>query len=485
MLNNDFLPLSSSNLSFLNSKRKAHFSSQAQPLKKFAVTLDNNISSNAAPLPVFSAQPEAHSSLESKPQLVSSKTFPQTIRPLSALMRPIALPHSKPSDTSSSYHTYVSTISRLICAISNDIFNNQFRLSKPRLLNLYKFVFETFKCSRLSIPVLELAAIYLLRAKAAFEKKKAAHSKLGVDRLQLLSLIATVNSPTPVILDPFQTKLIATLLSIVNSSTPKPVRFQSNPVQQQINPAQQQIYSVQQQQRRPAQQQQSRSAQQQLNPVQQQQRRPAQQQLNPVQQQLNPVQQQLNPVQQQLNPVQQQINPVQQQIYPVQQQQRSFSSVINYPCAQPPLHYVSSNSSTPDYSPVTPDDVQHTDKFFFLPGNSKAATVSPVNIDSVPKEFAQTVSNLFRLYSVYDSVRVNHVFDQVNFVDSSQKIIIAALMCASKFLLDKSYSNKAWNKITKYSSKVLGRIEIDFLDLLDHRLFVSNSEFTNFRQLFL
>ncbi|KAF9953651.1 hypothetical protein BGZ72_005257 [Mortierella alpina] len=62
-------------------------------------------------------------------------------------------------------------------------------------------------------------------------------------------------------------------------------------------------------------------------------------------------------------------------------------------------------------------------------------------------------------------------------VGCGRRMFLAALILASKYQQDRSYSNKAWSKISGLPVAEINRNEIAFLALIDYRLFVSPSVF--------
>ncbi|KAF9434199.1 hypothetical protein BGZ76_008410 [Entomortierella beljakovae] len=62
-------------------------------------------------------------------------------------------------------------------------------------------------------------------------------------------------------------------------------------------------------------------------------------------------------------------------------------------------------------------------------------------------------------------------------VGCGRRMFLAALILASKFQQDRTYSNKAWSKISGLPVSEINLNEITFLTLIDYRLFVSQSVF--------
>ena len=60
-----------------------------------------------------------------------------------------------------------------------------------------------------------------------------------------------------------------------------------------------------------------------------------------------------------------------------------------------------------------------------------------------------------------------------------RRMFLAALICASKFLQDRTYSNRAWAKISSLPEEEINANEKVFLELLDYNLFVNADLFKN------
>ncbi|KAJ2664992.1 PHO85 cyclin-5 [Coemansia sp. RSA 1199] len=70
-----------------------------------------------------------------------------------------------------------------------------------------------------------------------------------------------------------------------------------------------------------------------------------------------------------------------------------------------------------------------------------------------------------------------------NVTKCGRRMFVAALISASKFMFDQSYSNKAWNKITKLPPRQISDMERAFLDMIDYRLYVDRSTYEKFHRL--
>ncbi|KAI8323678.1 hypothetical protein GQ54DRAFT_250674, partial [Martensiomyces pterosporus] len=64
-----------------------------------------------------------------------------------------------------------------------------------------------------------------------------------------------------------------------------------------------------------------------------------------------------------------------------------------------------------------------------------------------------------------------------------RRMFVAALISASKFMFDRTYSNRAWNKITKLPLAQISDMERAFLDMIDYRLYVDRSTYEKFHRL--
>lgn len=60
-----------------------------------------------------------------------------------------------------------------------------------------------------------------------------------------------------------------------------------------------------------------------------------------------------------------------------------------------------------------------------------------------------------------------------------RRMFLAALICASKFLQDRTYSNRAWSKISSLPVKEINANEKAFLELMDYNLYVDADLFKN------
>ncbi|OMH81427.1 G1/S-specific cyclin pas1 [Zancudomyces culisetae] len=64
-----------------------------------------------------------------------------------------------------------------------------------------------------------------------------------------------------------------------------------------------------------------------------------------------------------------------------------------------------------------------------------------------------------------------------------RRMFVAALICASKFVMDRTYSNKAWSKVTGLDTAQINLMEFEFLKLLNYKLYVSDTSFNHWKTL--
>ncbi|KAJ1947502.1 PHO85 cyclin-5 [Linderina pennispora] len=64
-----------------------------------------------------------------------------------------------------------------------------------------------------------------------------------------------------------------------------------------------------------------------------------------------------------------------------------------------------------------------------------------------------------------------------------RRMFVAALVSASKFMYDRTYSNRAWNKITKLPLAQISDMERAFLSMIDYRLYVDQRTYDKFHRL--
>ncbi|KAJ2088112.1 PHO85 cyclin-5 [Coemansia sp. RSA 1813] len=109
------------------------------------------------------------------------------------------------------------------------------------------------------------------------------------------------------------------------------------------------------------------------------------------------------------------------------------------------------------------------------PLSSAAAAAAAADDDDAPK---QPVSPSEKGNEVSGGGRRKQ-----NVTKCGRRMFVAALICASKFMFDRTYSNKAWNKITKLPLAQISDMERAFLDMIDYRLYVDRSTYDKFHRL--
>lgn len=66
--------------------------------------------------------------------------------------------------------------------------------------------------------------------------------------------------------------------------------------------------------------------------------------------------------------------------------------------------------------------------------------------------------------------------EELSLIRCPRRMFLASIMVASKFVQDRTYSNRAWAKISGLPPKDLGKLERAFLKAIDYRLMTSDAE---------
>lgn len=74
------------------------------------------------------------------------------------------------------------------------------------------------------------------------------------------------------------------------------------------------------------------------------------------------------------------------------------------------------------------------------------------------------------------SAKLGLAKEDLYFLRCPRRMFLASILISSKFLQDRTYSNRAWAKLSGLNVKDLGRIERTFLKAIDYRLVVSDGE---------
>lgn len=96
---------------------------------------------------------------------------------------------------------------------------------------------------------------------------------------------------------------------------------------------------------------------------------------------------------------------------------------------------------------------------------------------------AEYLEKLSGLPSSYPSLLRESSFDPQDYILCNRRIFLASTMVSSKFLQDRTFSNRAWSKISGLNVQELGRVERRLLKSLDYDLNVQEStwiRWTNF-----
>ncbi|KAF9922554.1 hypothetical protein FBU30_007321 [Linnemannia zychae] len=120
-------------------------------------------------------------------------------------------------------------------------------------------------------------------------------------------------------------------------------------------------------------------------------------------------------------------------------------------------------------------DIRQSDYFNAMTNKPKPALplTPPGSNSTTPNANANALSPL----SQTSTASTSPVLAKSEPVGCGRRMFLAALILASKFQQDRTYSNKAWSKISGLSVSEINLNEIAFLTLIDYRLFVSQSVF--------
>ncbi|KAG0355873.1 hypothetical protein BGZ54_000937 [Gamsiella multidivaricata] len=155
----------------------------------------------------------------------------------------------------------------------------------------------------------------------------------------------------------------------------------------------------------------------------------------------------------------------QDQIYHLQQQQRA---ALHQP--QP----LSPNGSSDAFS--AEEEFKQRDYFNSLSLHAHTQTSTKHTLPMTPPGTNNTPSALSPI-SLSSSASTSPILAKSEPVGCGRRMFLAALILASKFQQDRTYSNKAWSKISGLPVAEINLNEITFLTLIDYRLFVSQAVF--------
>ncbi|KAF8935587.1 hypothetical protein BGZ47_009880 [Haplosporangium gracile] len=149
----------------------------------------------------------------------------------------------------------------------------------------------------------------------------------------------------------------------------------------------------------------------------------------------------------------------------LQQQHRQRQQNQNQNQHQP----LSPNGSFDNYSS---DDETRQQRDYFH-SISAAHAKAQIQKNSLPLTPPGALSPL----SLSTSTSTSPILAKSEPVGCGRRMFLAALILASKFQQDRTYSNKAWSKISGLPVAEINLNEITFLTLIDYRLFVSQAVF--------
>lgn len=136
---------------------------------------------------------------------------------------------------------------------------------------------------------------------------------------------------------------------------------------------------------------------------------------------------------------------------------------------------LSPNGSLDNYS--SDDDTrQQRDYFHSISAAHAKAQIQKNSLPLTPPGANHTPTALSPL-SLSASTSTSPILAKSEPVGCGRRMFLAALILASKFQQDRTYSNKAWSKISGLPVAEINLNEITFLTLIDYRLFVSQAVF--------
>ncbi|KAI7862328.1 cyclin-domain-containing protein, partial [Spinellus fusiger] len=83
---------------------------------------------------------------------------------------------------------------------------------------------------------------------------------------------------------------------------------------------------------------------------------------------------------------------------------------------------------------------------------------------------------IFYLFRVRPRVHARHETDDV-YMACGRRMFLASLICAHKFLHDKTYKNSAWSKVSGLTVHEINHAEKVMLQLLEYRLYVKKDTY--------
>lgn len=115
------------------------------------------------------------------------------------------------------------------------------------------------------------------------------------------------------------------------------------------------------------------------------------------------------------------------------------------------------------------DDFKQRDYFNTISAHPHSHPVTPPGTNNTPASLSPL--------SLSASTPSSPILAKSEPVGCGRRMFLAALILASKFQQDRTYSNKAWSKISGLPVSEINLNEITFLKLIDYRLFVSQAVF--------
>ncbi|KAJ1744243.1 PHO85 cyclin-5 [Coemansia sp. RSA 989] len=149
-------------------------------------------------------------------------------------------------------------------------------------------------------------------------------------------------------------------------------------------------------------------------------------------------------------------------------------------------------------SPITPDSVQHGQVSYVgmtaqqLTANGMITPLTPKKSKLALAAAAQSLPSAPRPQASQPAVQIpkpqqtaegaKAPAQKPNPARCGRRMFVAALICATKFMYDQSFTTRAWHKATKLPPKQICDMERAFLDMIDYRLYVDRTTYERFHR---
>ncbi|OMJ30384.1 G1/S-specific cyclin pas1 [Smittium culicis] len=151
-----------------------------------------------------------------------------------------------------------------------------------------------------------------------------------------------------------------------------------------------------------------------------------------------------------------------------------INNIINQPESENCNVETKVPSSNFNFDPNSLSNLRSTINKLDLPNNTSNTYPSSINQNL----YNSDNSNFNVTANLPSNQTINsNISPDVDITKCGRRMFVASLICAAKFILDCSISNKVWKKITNLPSSQISAMEIAFLDLVGYKLHVSDSVF--------